>query len=528
MTEHHASNPVRRRSVLLGGAAALGATALGSSALGRATTSKGAGRRLGPYFNLGVASGDPTPTGVVLWTRLAPNPTAEDGLGGMPKDKTVPVEWQVATDKGFTNIVDNGTVDAVSDSAHSVHIELNNLDPAAEYFYRFIADGNESPVGQTRTAPAEDAMDELLMCFASCANWEHGYFTAYRAMAGDNPDLILHLGDYYYEYGRHHGEPPDGQWISGRGHPDDEAASLAQYRLRHGLYKTDLDLQAAHGAAPWVVVFDDHEVENNWASKYPEDGGSSEQFLRRRARAFQAYYENMPLRASSKPDGASMQLFRRLNWGGLATFHMLDTRQYRDDQCEDDSCDPDDPDRTITGTQQEQWLVNGFNSTKARWDILGQQVFFAQRDTEPGDGEKYSTDSWDGYTASRDRIAKAMGESPVRNGVVLTGDVHRHWAAEVKANYSDPDSANVGVELVSTSVTSSGNGDPDETNQPVLEENPHIKYYKNLRGYVRTKINADSLHAEFRTVAKVNSKNAEVTTDKAFTVSDGDPSLKPG
>ncbi|MQA09646.1 MAG: alkaline phosphatase [Pseudonocardiaceae bacterium] len=477
---------------------------------------------------MGVASGDPVADGVVLWTRLAPDPDAENGLGGMPEDKVVPVEWQIATDEQFTQIVQDGTVDAVSASAHSVHIEAEGLDAGTEYFYRFRAEGNYSPVGRTRTAPAPGTMGELTMCFASCAHWEHGFFAAYRRMAEDQPGLILHLGDYQYEYEKNHGEPPEGGGFV-RDHPDKETTSLALYRQRHGLYKTDLDLQAAHAVAPWVVVFDDHEVENNWAGDVPEDGSQTpgDDFLPRRKAAFQAYYENMPLRSAAKPSGSDMQLYRRFSWGGLATFHMLDTRQYRDDQCEDSSCDPDDPDRTITGSQQEQWLLDGFNNSSARWDVLGQQVFFARRDNKPGDGEELNMDAWDGYTASRDRIASAMSNSKVRNGVVLTGDVHRHWAAEVKEDHSNPDSKNVGVELVTTSITSTGDGDPDATNKDVLEENPHIKYYKNLRGYVRTTFTETELRADFRTLDKVSVEDGAASTDATFLVSDGDPTLKP-
>ncbi|TCP53265.1 alkaline phosphatase D [Tamaricihabitans halophyticus] len=525
------TNSVSRRSVLLGGAAALGAASLGGSDIARAATTRGAGRaaKLGPYFNLGVASGDPLPDGFVLWTRLAPNPTAEDGLGGMP-DKTVPVDWELATDEKFANIVRKNTVDAVPDSAHSVHVELDGLDPGTEYFYRFRAEGNYSDVGRTRTAPAAGTMGDLTVCFASCAHYGEGLFTAYRRIAEDQPGLILHLGDYQYEY---EGKSEDIRDVLGP-----ETVSLANYRQRHAQYKTDLDLQAAHAIAPWLVVFDDHEVENNWADEIPEDGSQTpgEDFLARRTAALQAYYENMPLRSSAKPSGKDMKLYRRYSWGGLATFHMLDTRQYRSDQACDDgwndvssgSCKEEweDQSRTLTGTDQREWLLDGFNNSSARWDVLGQQVFFAQRERGKGNGSELHMDGWDGYPSDQDAILAAMGNSKVRNGVVFTGDVHRHYAGELKENYDDPDSPNLGVELVTTSVTSGGNGG-DDTNDEIMQANPHLKFYKNRRGYVRTKFTEGELRADFRVLSSVTSEGAEATTEQTFVVNDGEHKLNP-
>ncbi|MER7079343.1 alkaline phosphatase D [Saccharopolyspora kobensis] len=515
------SRRVSRRAVLLGGAAALGATALGGSALANALAMPGAGvRRLADPFTLGIASGDPLPDGVVLWTRLAPKPTADDGLGGMP-DKVVPVQWEVAEDEQFSKIVQSGEAQAAPELGHSVHVELEGLRPGAEYFYRFRAEGEISPVGRTRTAPAPDALDELTMCFASCAHYGEGYFTAYRRMAEDDPHLILHLGDYQYEYPA---KAEDVREVLGP-----ETRTLANYRQRHGQYKTDPDLQLAHATAPWVVVWDDHEVENNWADEVPEKPDDG--FLDRRKVAFQAYYENMPLRSTAKPSGTDLQLYRRLRWGSLVNFHMLDTRQYRDDQaCGDgwqSGCtDREDPDRSITGAEQEKWLLDGFRDTTARWDVLGQQVFFSRLDRGIGDEEKYSMDSWDGYVANRDRIADAMADSAVRNGVVLTGDVHRHWAAEIKRTHDEPDSPAVGTEFVTTSVTSGGDGN-DDGNEDVLKENPHVKFYANRRGYVRTKFTAAELRADYRVLTKVSEKDAPAETAKSFVVEDGKPALNP-
>ena len=510
-----AERPVHRRSLLLGGAAALGASAFGSSA----TALPGAGTgRLADPFTLGVASGDPLPDGVVLWTRLAPAPTADDGRGGMP-DKAVPVRWEVAEDPQFRRVVQRGEEQAVPELGHSVHVELRGLRPGAEYFYRFKAGNEVSPAGRTRTAPAAGSLEELTMCFCSCANYGQGYFTAYRRMAEDHPDLVLHLGDYIYESAA---KPSDARRVLGP-----ETRTLANYRQKHAQYKTDGDLQAAHGTAPWIVVFDDHEVANNWAGETPQKPDPN--FPERRRVAFQAYYENMPLRSSSKPHDGRMQLFRRYRWGALANFHMLDTRQHRDDQaCGDGTksgCDERlDPQRSITGAEQERWVADGLGRSRARWDVLGQQVFFSPLDLTPGAADGRNMDSWDGYAANRDRIANAMSGDNVRNAVVLTGDVHQHWAAEVKRTHDDAGARPVGTEFVTTSITSDGDGKPG-SDEAVLAENPHVKFNADRRGYVRTKFTAQKLRVDYRTLEHVTRPGAEAKTAQSFVVEDGDPRL---
>ncbi|GAA3018684.1 alkaline phosphatase D family protein [Actinokineospora globicatena] len=500
-----------RRSVLLGGAAAVGLAAVGTGALGSPALAT-PNRRLTDPFTLGVASGDPTADGVVLWTRLAQDPLALDGLGAMP-GRTLPVLWQVATDERFRHVVRTGVEWARPESAHSVHVELAGLRPGTEYFYRFRVQDHVSEVGRTRTAPAPHSLSgALTMCFASCSHYGEGFFTAYRRLAEDHPDLVLHLGDYQYEYA---GKAADVRPVVGP-----ETRTLADYRLRHAQYKSDPDLQLAHQVAPWLVVWDDHEVENNWADDVPE--APDPEFPARRAAAFQAYYENMPLRRTARPHGTDMQLFRRVRWGALANFHMLDTRQYRTDQaCGDgtkvDCADRLDAARTITGVEQERWLLDGLRGSRARWDVLGQQVFFAQRDLTAGEKQGFSMDAWDGYKTSRDKVAAGLGTT--RNGVVLTGDVHRHWAGDVKESFDRPDSRNVGVELVATSITSTGDG-ADDTNATVLAENPHLKFYKNRRGYVRTRFTARELRADFRVLPYVRTAGAEAATAASFVVED--------
>lgn len=409
--------PLSRRSFLsagLGITVVTAATSVGVTGYARAD----APGVKGDPFLLGVASGDPVPDGFVIWTRLALDPLAEDGLGGMP-NRPVTVQWEVAEDEKMTRVVARGEERAVPDSAHSVHVELFGLRPGREYFYRFRTGDHMSAVGRALTTPsATETAAALTMAFASCAQYEHGWFTAYRRMAEDNPDLVLHLGDYLYEY-TSGGYTSDTGLVRSLDGP--ETVTLANYRQRHAQYKADADLQAAHAIAPWLVVWDDHEVDNNWAGTVPENtdatqgNDTSENFLARRAAAFQAYYENMPLRPSSTPTGHDMKIFRRIRWGTLANFHMLDTRQYRDDQAAGDGwkknvAERHDEARTLTGTEQEQWLLDGFRTSTVQWDFLGQQVFFAEQDKDPSpEGDEVSMDGWDGYAASRRRITQGLG-----------------------------------------------------------------------------------------------------------------------
>jgi alkaline phosphatase D len=510
---------IGRRIVILGGLSVGSAVALQPAS----AAPTGALRR--DPFTVGVASGDPTHDGVVLWTRLAPEPLAEDGLGGMP-GRTVPVQWEVATDSRFGRVIRRGTALASSNSAHTVHVELDGLPADREFFYRFRAGQYISPAGRTRTAPAPWMLrTQLRMGFVSCAQYEHGYFTAYRRLAEDHPDLILHLGDYQYEHRKGDYVAPGGNV---RDHDGPETVTLDNYRQRYAQYKTDPDLQAAHAAAPWLVVWDDHEVDNNWADETPEN--SQPTFLDRRAAAFRAYYENMPLRRTSVPHGIDMQLYRRIRWGRLANFHMLDTRQYRDDQaCGDgwrDCPQAVDPARSILGTKQEEWLIDGFRRSQAHWDVMGQQVFFAQQDRDTGPSKITAQDAWDGYVASRERITQGWIGAGVRNPVVLTGDVHRAWACDLKLDYDDPTTPSVGSELVCTSITATGNGrDTDPNDLSIVPTNPHIRFYNNLRGYVMTTITPDQMDADFRVLPYVSSPNAPVDTRASFSIEDRVPGL---
>ncbi|MDG4780214.1 alkaline phosphatase D family protein [Micromonospora sp. WMMD961] len=491
---------------------------------GVAVTPRQGARAAAPYpFKLGVASGDPAPDSVVLWTRLAPSPLNADGQGGMA-NADVTVEWQVSTTDRFTSLVASGSVVARYADAHSVHAIAGGLAADSDYYYRFRAQGQISPVGRTRTAPAPSAFGrDLVMAFASCAHYEAGYYTAYRRMAEDNPGLILHLGDYIYEGGVN--------TSAVRQHVGAEIVSLADYRRRYALYKSDPDLQAAHAAAPWLVVPDDHEVENNYANMVRNDSSptlTAAQWTARRTAAYRAYYENMPLRPASAANGNSIPLYRRVRWGQLATFHMLDTRQFRDDQACGDGwkvcADADLASRSLTGATQEAWLLDGLAQRYGTWDILGQQVFFAQQLDANGAA---SMDAWDGYRASRSRIQTGWQQRGVRNPLVLTGDVHRSWANDLKADYANLSSATIGTELVCTSISSTGNGS-GSTTVPNAAANPHLKFYSDRRGYVRTTISRSQVRADFRAVNTVTEHGAPASTVRSFVILDGQPGLQAG
>jgi alkaline phosphatase D len=519
------ADPISRRSVLSGGLVlATGVVISGVSGIGGPS-----GAIRSNPFTLGVASGDPSATGLVLWTRLATDPLAENGLGGLSAE-SVRVDWQLAKDEHFRDIVRSGSYLTTPYRGYAVHVELRGLRPSTKYFYRFRCHGYLSPAGRTRTAPQPGSKAPMSMGFTSCAMWEHGWFTAYRHLAQEDPDLILNLGDYIYEYGPSMYVAPSGivRLFAGP-----QATTLAGYRQRYAQYHTDPDLQAAHAVAPWVVVLDDHEVENNWAGGFGSEAETHQQFMRRRAAAFRAYYENLPLRRSSIPDGPDMQLYRRIRWGDLAMFHMLDTRQFRDRQpCPGEplgDC-PDRwlPDRTITGVQQEDWLLNGLQTSPTIWNFLGNQVFFSQRDLFSGTRVAYARDGWDGYAVERNRIVARMQQLNVRNPVILTGDIHKHFACNVLRDFEDPDSAVVATELVGTSITSNGDGGGQSLENVVAQvsSNPWIMYADDRRGYVMTHIHHDHIDVAYRVIQYVTRHGAPLQTGASFVVQNGQPGLE--
>jgi alkaline phosphatase D len=487
----------------------------------------GGGRVPADPFRLGVASGDPEPHSVVLWTRLAPDPLAEDGHGGMPA-AAVDVEYEVAEDERFSRVVRRGRAVATAELAHSVHPEVQGLRPGREYFYRFRAGNHISPTGRTRTAPArEERTPSLSFALASCQAWYHGHFTAYRHMAAEDLDLVFFLGDYIYEYGINSGNLWRAGVQVGPEH-DADVRTLEQYRLRYALFKTDPHLQAVHARAPWVVTWDDHEVQNNYADVHSQYGVSPADFERRRAVAYRAYYENMPLRMSSLPQGPDMRLYRRMKWGRLAEFNVLDTRQYRDNLPSDSSAGGEhtDPSRSILGTAQERWLIDGLRRSDATWNVLAQQVVMAQIDRDTGPGKTFSMDQWDGFSASRDRVLAAVRRYDVDNLVVLTGDIHRHVAAELKADFNDPASATVGTELVVTSIGSDGDGSPTDNYTALWMGNPHVKFYDGRRGYVHCTMTPDRLTSDFKIVDYIRRDDAApLATVARFVTEAGRPGL---
>ncbi|MEU0742635.1 alkaline phosphatase D family protein [Streptomyces sp. NPDC006134] len=483
-------------------------------------------------FTLGVASGDPLPDSVVLWTRLAPEPfEADGGLG----EQRVTVEWEVAEDEYFALVAQRGTAEAHPEYAHSVHVDVRGLEPGTSYYYRFRTGSWISPAGRTLTAPeAGDGTSTLRLAAVACQAYQDGYYTPLRHLAEDDVDVVFHLGDYLYEYAVNSvgGE----RRYTDRTLPDvfnRETMTLADYRLRYSLYKSDPDLKAAHAAHPFVVAWDDHETENNYAGSIPENGVPPQEFLVRRAAAYRAYWENQPLRAAQLPQGPDAQLYRRLHWGTLAQFDILDTRQYRSDQAYADRPHPpgpesDDPARTMTGDAQERWLIDGWRASNALWNVMPQQVCFSQRKFDVTADASMSMDAWDGYRASRDRIVAGAKAAGVDNWMVLTGDVHVAYAFDIKEDFDDPQSKTLGTEITSTSVASGKDGVEKPANwDTYMKANPHLKFYNGKRGYVRVAFDQEAARIDFRTVSAVTTPGAPVTTAASFVTEAGSPGLKP-
>ena len=470
-------------------------------------------------FSLGIASGDPSSTGVVLWTRLAPDPL---NGGGMPAQR-VRVGWEMAHDEGFRRIAKRGEVLALPELAHSVHVEADGLEPGRTYFYRFTYAGDASPVGRTRTASAPGASPaRLAFAFVSCQDWQGGFYTAHRHLAGEDLDLVVHLGDYIYEYGPREGRP--------RQHHSPEIFTLADYRNRYALYKTDQDLQAAHAAFPFVVTSDDHEVSNDYAGSHDAKGAPPETFLQRRAAAYQAYYEHTPLRRTAMPSGPDLPLYRRLTYGDLAEFNVLDTRQYRSPQpCDNGNAVPDcaaarTPQADILGAKQEAWLLAGLGRSRARWNILANQVPFAPMLRRGQETMGYAMDKWDGYDYSRQRVLEFMRQRALSNPIVLTGDVHVSWVAGSLAPAGSPA---LGAEFVGTSISSGGDGSVmTSEGEMMLENNPNLAYYNALRGYVRCTLTPERWTSDYRLVPYISRPGAPIHTDASFVVENGRPGVQ--
>jgi alkaline phosphatase D len=476
-------------------------------------------------FSLGVASGYPLPNAIVLWTRLAPVPEAP---GGGMAPEVVPVRWEIARDEKFARLAASGTAYATPDWAHSVHVEVTGLEPARWYWYRFTAGDASSPVGRTRTAPGPAAKpDKLRFAFASCQHYEQGYFGAYQHMVRDDLDFVAFLGDYIYEssWGREHV----------RKHTTAEPHTLDDYRVRYSQYKSDLDLQSAHAACPWIFTWDDHEVENDYANDRSENLDHPEWFLARRAAAYKAFYEHMPLRREMIPFGPHARLYTRVAFGNLATFHVLDDRQYRAPQvCPRpgrggsntidvaDCPEIAEPNRTMLGATQERWLEAGLEASKTKWNVLAQQTTMAQFDQKPGASRRAWTDGWDGYPAARKKLIDFIAGSKVANPVVIGGDVHMFLANDIKRDFDNPGSATVASEFVGTSITSQAF--PQDTVNRFLPDNPHVKLADSrFRGYTRMELTQGRSVTDLRAMDTVTKRDGACTTLATFVVEDGRP-----
>ncbi len=450
-------SPRRRTVVKAAAATAVLAGTLAATAPARAATA--------PAFLHGVASGDPLPDGVLLWTRVTPTPEATPGSGLGPDTE---VSWTVATDRAFNHVVARGSTVATAASDHTVKADIRGLAPATDYWFRFSAGGTTTPPARTRTAPTTDAaVAGLRFGVVSCANWEAGYFSPYRHLAARGDlDAWLHLGDYIYEYGS--GQYANRDTVVRPHAPAHEILTLADYRTRHGRYKTDPDLQALHSTAPCVAIWDDHEIANDAWSGGAENHteGAEGAYAARQAAAKQAYFEWMPVRPA-----VAGTTYRRLRFGKLVDLSLLDLRSFRSQQVGIGNGDVDDPDRTLTGRAQLDWLKAGLKSSDATWRLVGNPVMMApfaigSLSAEllrplaellglPKEGLAVNTDQWDGYTDDRRELLAHLRSNAIRNTVFLTGDIHMAWANDIPVNAGTyPLSASAATEFVVTSVSS--------------------------------------------------------------------------
>jgi alkaline phosphatase D len=468
----------------------------------------------GDPFTLGVASGDPTTESVILWTRLAID--ALNG-GGMP-DEDIDVLWEVSSTDQFTDIIASGVATAETRFGHSIHVDVPL--PAQQSFvsYRFKVGDYTSPVGQTRLAAPADSVEPVRIATASCQNYIAGFYTAYDDMVQQAPDLVVFLGDYIYEGGV--GTLGDD---TVRLHNSEEITDINAYRNRYALYKSDPLLQAAHAVCPWVVTWDDHEVENNYANLNPQDPIDTAGFAERRATAYQVWWEHMPVR-HEPPVDENLTIYRQVQWGGLVNMLVLDSRQYRDDQacgdavlqvtpaCEEALL----PDRTLLGAQQETWVAENVVSDST-WTVLANQTVMT--DIRLG-AAILNYDQWDGYAPARDRLLDAVDTAQAKNLIVLTGDIHLAGVGQLTTT-SDPETPR-GIEFVSTSISSSGNVNA-ATEALFVSLTNIIDAEAQHRGYILHTVTADSWTADYRIVDNALVESSTVSTWKTFKVMAGSP-----
>jgi len=482
-------------------------------------------------FTLGVASGDPAADGFVIWTKIAPKPLEQGGGVGRHQFE---VEWMVATDRKMRKIVQRGKAMAIPELGHSVHVEVDQLEPAHDYFYHFVAGGERSPVARARTLPAEGTTaSKLRFATVGCQRYEDGYFTAYRHLADEQLDFVFHYGDYIYERSAAFARKQKRVLVREMPGAPGTCITLDDFRNRYSIYQLDPDLQAAHASTPFVMSFDDHEVGNDWAGETLGRKTKRSVVMERRAAAFQAWYEHMPVRRAQLPQGPDILAYRRIRAGNLLSVNVLDTRQYRAPvacgggvavEC----ADARDPQRSFIGDAQERWLFDGFRNHAARWNVVAQQVPMMRMDRNPDpDVLEVNMDKWDGYVGTRDRLFKAVESAKLSNFVVLTGDVHVNCAGELKKDFSDPKSRTLGVEFIGTSISSNGDGyDTNKGRQSMLKKNPHLKFFNGQRGYVRHSVTPERWQADYQVLDTIATKDGKLTTRKSFVVEYGKPGLR--
>src|SRR5215212_3377296 len=484
----------------------------------RSTSTAGPLPRLdGPAFTLGVASGDPRPDSVILWTRLAPDPVHG---GGMP-DADLPVVWEVGRDERIRDVVASVVATASPRHAHSVHVDATGLEPARTYWYRFRVGEEESPVGRTRTAPEDDANPERLrFAFASCSHWQDGYWTAYPHLAEEDLDVVVFLGDYIYE--------GDANPAAVRVHNSPRVRDLAGYRNRYGLYKGDAGLQAVHAAFPWISTWDDHEVANDYGDDFDPLGAPPPEFLRRRAAAYQAWYEHQPVRLQP-PTSPDYRINRTVPYGRLTAFHLLDERQYRSvpvcgaeigTVCEEAT----DPARTMLGEEQERWLADQLDSSPATWDVLANSVILSKTPVPIGDTVLFNLDQWDGYPPAQQRMLDLLAERRDGNRVVITGDIHASGVADVWRDFEDDRSPVIATELVGTSVSSEFDEAYLDIAEQAVRQAPWVQFFEaRHRGYVTVEATSEALRADYRFVAATDRPESTIETATSWAVEAGRP-----
>lgn len=481
-------------------------------------------------FALGIASGDPSPDGFVIWTRLAPDPLeAHGGMAMAP----MPVDWEVASDDRFANIVARGQAIARPETAHSVHVEVSGLQPQRPYWYRFTAGGERSFAGRARTLPlAQAAVERLKFGVVGCQNFEDGYYGAYNHLAREELDFVFHYGDYIYEY---RGSLTRANYFGGglqvpvRQHVGQELFDLADYRLRYAQTKTDTDLQRAHAMHSFFPTFDDHEIENNWVAGVSENADvPADDFALRRAAALQAWYEHMPVRRANMPRFGTGTFYRTARFGNLAELQLLDTRSYRSDQACDDGFKPlcegvGDKTAQVLGAEQEEWLARNLKRNTARWNCLAQQIMMMSLDRRRAANEETriaNMDSWASYEVPRQRMLARM--AGLGNVVVLTGDEHQNFVGDLV--HQDKV---VGTEIVTTSISSGGDGsDLRPGSEQFLKFNPELKFVNDQRGYVVCEVTPDAWQSHFQVVDKVSVRQNSIKRRATAEIAHGTPGAR--